>query len=166
METVFKNFGICDDIANIIAFEVHYGLQCEINNRIEVLVGFDWNYDYWKGTQNKKEIPEKMLYLWNDRCYGLNDDKMPIKEYSHMCNMYKVFNMMRKIRFDNFLDKTECRYEDILYEKNYELQDTISRKCFNNNPTSVSMMKRDILQLRIEYHEWKIQSTSKRKSLL
>ena len=161
MESVFKHYNVCSDIANIIAFEVHYGNQCEINDRIEVLVGFDWNYDYWKGTRNKKEVPDEELYLWYDRYYELDNDKMPIEEYSYMCNMHKVFNMMRKTRFFNFLNKTEMRYQDILYEKNYELEDTMSRKCFNNNETSVSRMMYDILKYKIEYEEWKLKSISK-----
>ncbi len=161
MDEVFKFYNVCDDVAKIIAFEVHYGLQCEINDRIDVVVGFDWNYDYWKGTSNNKEVPEEELYLWYDRYYTLDNDKMPIEEYSHMCNKYKVFDILRKTRLYNFLDKTEMRYEDILYEKQYELQDTMSRKCFNNNPKSISNMMRDILKLKIEYEEWKQKSISK-----
>ena len=154
MDSVFKHFNVCDDIADIIAFEVHYGYQCEINNRIEILVGFDWNYNYWKGTQNMKEIPNIHLYRWPDRSYGLDNDKLSIQEYSYMCNAYKVFSMIRKIRLNNYVEKTKMRYEEILDEKIYELEDTMSRKCFNNNPAGIEWMKYDIVKNKLEYTKW------------
>ena len=154
MNLVFERFNVCDDIANIIAFEVHYSYQTEINNMIEVLVGFDWNYNYWKGTQNMKEIPNIHLYKWPDRLYGLDNDKLSIQEYSYMCNKYDIFSMTKHVRLNNYLEKTKMRYEEILYEKKYELEDTMSRKCFNNNPAGIQWMKSDIMKVKYEYTRW------------
>lgn len=154
MESVFKYFNVYEDIAEIIAFKVHYSFQTEINKRIEVLVDFDWNYNYWAGTQNMREIPNIHLYKWSDRLYGLDNDKLSIQEYSYMCNKHDVFSMIKKVRLNNYLEKTKMRYDEVLNDKLYELKDTMSRKCFNNNPAGIQWMKSDIMKVKHEYTRW------------
>lgn len=48
MDSVFKNFGVCDDVADLIARKVHKGYQTEINKHISVMVAWNMDFDYWK----------------------------------------------------------------------------------------------------------------------
>jgi len=48
MDSVFKNFGVCDDVADMIARKVHKGYQTEINKHISVMVAWNMDFDYWK----------------------------------------------------------------------------------------------------------------------
>ena len=59
------NIGI-DDIENKIAKYVHEGYQKDINKRIQILVNFDWSFNYWCDIQTNSMIPYKEIYIWDD----------------------------------------------------------------------------------------------------
>lgn len=127
MDLVLRtNIGI-DDIENKIARYVHEGYQKDINKRIQILVNFDWSFNYWCDFQTYSMIPYKEIYIWDDI-----DDKdtrfISKDEYRKMCEL-PVFKMNNKIRFNLMFQKCNAKitYERLVLEKklksnNYDLK--------------------------------------------
>ena len=47
MDAVFKQYGVCEDVSDMIAKKVHEGHQKKINDHISVIIGWDPRFDYW-----------------------------------------------------------------------------------------------------------------------
>lgn len=65
MNAVFKQYNVCDDIADIIAKQVHKGYQDELNKHISVLVKWNEEFDYWKfhnvRVETRKLLDSKII---------------------------------------------------------------------------------------------------------
>lgn len=117
MEKVFKTYIRIDDIENKIAKYVHQRHQKDINKRIQILVNFDWSYNYWCDFQTNSMIPHRNIYIWNDI-----EDKdtrfISREEYRRMCEL-PIFKMNNKIRFNLMFQKCNAKitYERLMLEK-------------------------------------------------
>jgi hypothetical protein len=155
MESVFNEHQVCNDVRDIIAFYIHQGYQNEINKRIRIMVGFDWNYNYWNGTNNSKEIPTSDLYIWMDRYYeSLDCDDLDINEYSFMCNRYKVFSLDKSLRRNLFIIKGEERIIEEIKDRKEELKIVKLLDSFNNNFENIDFLERTTAFLECKHTEW------------
>jgi hypothetical protein len=155
MDAVFKYYNVYDDVANIIAFQVHRGYQKEINKRIKIMVGFDWNYNYWNGNKTKNEIPKPALYIWMDKEYSsLDCNELSITEYSYMCNSYKVFSLNHPLRRNLFIIEGNQRLIEEIEDKKNELLITQLINSFNNNTENINFLERTAAFLECKYTDW------------
>lgn len=155
MNEVFQYYNICDDVANIIARKVHQSYQIEINKRIRIMVGFDWNYNYWNGENTENEVPKSDLYVWMDKHYDFLDCRnLDIKEYSYMCKRYQVFSLNRPLRINLFILKGDDRLIDEIDDRRKELKITQLINSFNNNIENINFLRRTTACLECKYTDW------------
>ena len=155
MNEVFQHYNVCDDIANIISFKVHQSYQIEINKRIRIMVGFDWNYNYWNGKRTENEVPKYDLYVWLDKHYDCLDcENLDINEYSYMCNRYKVFSLNRPLRRNLFILKGDERLKEEIEDRRKELKTTQLINSFNNNIENINFLIRTTAFLECKYTDW------------
>ena len=130
MDAVFKQYGVCEDVADMIAKNVHEGHQRKINDHLSVIIGWDPRFDYWtignfkpkslfwpyKEPCNLKEIEKVALRVLRDRYYSAFKIKnmksiLTKEEYmSYVLCGKKVFMMCRPVRWNRFLDGLDNKY--------------------------------------------------------
>lgn len=155
MESVFNKYNVCNDIRDIIAFNIHQGYQNEINKRIRIMVGFDWDYNYWNGTNTINEIPKSDLYIWMDKYYdSLDCYDLDINEYSYMCNRYKVFSIDRPLRRNLFIIKGEERFIEEIQDRKEELNKQKIINTYKNNFENICFLERTTAFLECKHDEW------------
>ena len=85
MDSVFKHYNVCDDIAEIISKNVHKGHQEVINNHISVIVNWNQEFDYWRFHNVRvpsSELLKRTTYLKYDNRAILMEVMDYIKKHS------------------------------------------------------------------------------------
>ena len=121
MNSVFKYYNVCDDVAEIISLKLHRFQQNEINDHISVMVNWDSNFDYWKLSKtssklligsfediNSKSInfknTIKMLDFLKDKSKFTSNHKISLKDYEYyLKNNKDVFKITSITRYHKML---------------------------------------------------------------
>ena len=123
MDAVFKQYGVCEDVADMIAKKVHEGHQKKINDHLDVIIGWNNRFDYWTiGNFKPKSlfwpyqeprgigrISRVLLQYFRDRVHHLLKTKAKTKkitkeEYmSYVLSGKEVFMMHRRVRWNRFV---------------------------------------------------------------
>ena len=133
MDAIFKQYGVCEDIADMIAKKVHIGFQSKLNDHISVIIKWDTNFDYWTfgryrtsnlfypkvHTDSSFSIPENlnryksfMNLLFSVVHAKKYSKKITGKEYlSYVLSNKKVFRMDRPIRWNQFVFSLNRKYK-------------------------------------------------------
>lgn len=130
MDAVFKQYGVCEDVSDMIAKKVHEGHQKKINDHISVIIGWDPRFDYWTIGNFK---PHSLFWPYHEPCglgrvsyvflEGLRDryykafkkknmkPTLTKEEYmSYVLCGKKVFMMRRPVRWNRFMDGLDNKY--------------------------------------------------------
>ena len=133
MDAVFKQYGVCEDVANMIAKKVHEGHQKKLNDHLSVIIGWDPRFDYWtignfkpkslfwpyKEPCGLERVSRVLLSGLRDRYYNVfkKELKKSMKpaltkeEYmSYVLCGKKVFMMRRPVRWNRFVDGLDNKY--------------------------------------------------------
>ena len=138
MDSVFKHYNVCDDIAEIISKNVHKGHQEVINNHISVIVNWNQEFDYWRfhnvrvpskqildlekkilNPQNKYTISVIMDFIKKHHKYNKNVAKKLMSDEDYMKYVWSnksVFSIGSIPRFSSFLKfcrKKCCEYTSL-----------------------------------------------------
>tara|TARA_Y100000389_G_scaffold23217_1_gene19807 strand:+ start:351 stop:1034 length:684 start_codon:yes stop_codon:yes gene_type:complete len=135
MDAVFKQYGVCEDVSDMIAKKVHEGHQKKINDHISVIIGWDPRFDYWTiGNFKSKSLfwpyhepygleraSRVVLSGLRDRYYNVFKKELRKKnmkpaltkeEYmSYVLCGKKVFMMHRPVRWNRFIDGLDNKYQ-------------------------------------------------------
>ena len=125
MNAVFKQYNVCDDVAEIICQKVHKGHQEVINNHISVIVGWNEDFDYWRfhnvrvpskqildiekkilNPQNKYTLSVIMDFIKKHHKYNKNVAKKLMSDEDYMRYVWSnksVFSIGSIPRFSSFL---------------------------------------------------------------
>jgi len=122
MDAVFKQYGVCEDVSDMIAKKVHEGHQKKINDHISVIIGWDPRFDYWTFGNFKTnhmfwpyaEPYEVLIGLGEFVNFNFFKKELKRKnmkpaltkeEYmSYVLCGKKVFMMRRPVRWNRFMD--------------------------------------------------------------
>ena len=134
MDAVFKQYGVCEDVSDMIAKKVHEGHQKKINDHISVIIGWDTRFDYWTIGNFKpkslfwpyhepyglERVSRVVLSGLRDRYYNVFKKELRKKnmkpaltkeEYmSYVLCGKKVFMMCRPVRWNRFIDGLDNKY--------------------------------------------------------
>lgn len=133
MDAVFKQYGVCEDVANMIAKKVHEGHQKKLNDHLSVIIGWNPRFDYWtvgnfkpkslfwpyKEPYGLERVSRVLLSGLRDRYYNvfkkeLKKNMKPAltkEEYmSYVLCGKKVFMMCRPVRWNRFVDGLDNKY--------------------------------------------------------
>lgn len=133
MDAVFKQYGVCEDVSDMIAKKVHEGHQKKINDHISVIIGWNPRFDYWTIGNFKpkslfwpyhepyglERVSRVVLSGLRDRYYNvfkkeLKKNMKPAltkEEYmSYVLCGKKVFMMRRPVRWNRFVDGLDNKY--------------------------------------------------------
>ena len=135
MDAVFKQYGVCEDVSDMIAKKVHEGHQKKINDHISVIIGWDTRFDYWtignfkpkssfwpyKEPYGLERASRVVLSGLRDRYYNVFKKELRKKnmkpvltkeEYmSYILCGKKVFMMRRPVRWNRFIDGLDNKYQ-------------------------------------------------------
>ena len=131
MDAVFKQYGVCEDVADVIAKKVHEGHQKKVNEHLGVIIGWDPRFDYWTfGNFKHKSIfwpykePSSLERISHVVLQGLRDryntvfkikkmkKNLTKEEYmSYVLSSKKVFMMCRPVRWNRFVDALDHKYK-------------------------------------------------------
>tara|TARA_B110000259_G_scaffold11321_1_gene12359 strand:- start:5775 stop:6329 length:555 start_codon:yes stop_codon:yes gene_type:complete len=156
MDSVFKKYNVYEDVADIIAKEVHKGYQKEINKRIKIMIGFDWEYNYWNGMNTEDEIPNYSIYIWMDKYFdSLHCKELNFKEYEYMCNNKKVFSLNRSLRRNLFIINGNERIKNEIKDRKNEIKESKFNLLNNDiNIENVNFLERSTAFLECKYSDW------------
>ena len=131
MDAVFKQYGVCEDVADMIAKKVHEGHQKKVNDHLGVIIGWDPRFDYWTVGNFK---PKSLFWPYREPC-GLERISQVVlqglrsryytafkrknmksiltkEEYmSYVLCGKKVFMMSRPVRWNRFVDALDNKYK-------------------------------------------------------
>lgn len=134
MDDVFKQYGVCEDVSDMIAKKVHEGHQKKINDHISVIIGWDPRFDYWTFGNFKpkslfwpyaepydlERVGRVVLTGLMERYHTVFKKELKIKnmkpkltkeEYtSYVLCGKKVFMMCSPVRWNRFMDGLDNKY--------------------------------------------------------
>ncbi len=88
MNSVFKYYNICDDIAELICQKVHEGHQEVINNHISVIVSWNKDFDYWRFHNVRVPSSELLNSTMHLKC----DNRTILMEVMDFIKMRSSYN--------------------------------------------------------------------------
>ena len=136
MDMIFKQYGVCEDVADMIAKKVHIGFQSKLNDHISVIIAWDGCFDYWKFGGNRTSnlffpslihndsnltcsTQENFVYReFRRRLCDMGkkkknySKKISKSEYlSYVFSNKKVFMIARPIRWNQLISALDTKYK-------------------------------------------------------
>ena len=80
MNSVFKYYNVCDDVAEIISKKLHCSMQNEINDHISVMINYDDKFNYWKISNNSEDLFKSFRHIYDNNV----DFKKTIEVFNYL----------------------------------------------------------------------------------
>ena len=129
MNSVFKQYDVCDDVADMIAYKVHEGHQKKINDHIDVIIGWDTTFDYWtfgnfKTTNlffpyrtpvfSTEELQLISLFRnIHSQSIGSVNKITKIEYMMYVLSNKNVFKLSRYIRWNQFINTLNTKLSEV-----------------------------------------------------